>query len=423
MASVTLVLGQPTAVNTAWVQWDVRDQPENLGDITVLSEDPANSPRYLTRLRLFRNENNGVVQLQLVEVPGTGLSGFADNNENLSDTFIGQADAITLQAAGVADLVLNGPDHPQNQLRDASEWYLFTDTLATQTTWFVAYETAGRPALTLILDDGVGIGVDAGDIAWAFTIPEPTVSHTQPTRVDAGDIAWAFAIPQPTVSHTQPTRVDAGNASWAFTIPQPTVTTARVVDAGDVAWAFAVPEPSITLNSGHVVNAGDVSWAFDIPQPTVTTIRVVDAGDIAWAFDIPQPTVSLSIGHAVDAGDVAWAFAVPEASITLNSGHVVNAGDVAHLWVVSQPRISHEMALASLAFNPLAAVRTILRADADVYALTEGRGRCARVEPTEPRPEAPRHATALRRAEEHRRRLARAWRPQPRAVDGYAPRY
>ena len=31
------------------------------------------------------------------------------------------------------------------------------------------------------------------------------------------------------------------------------------------------------------------------------------------------------------------------------------------------------MALASLAFNPLGAVRTILRADADVYALTEGR--------------------------------------------------
>ena len=44
MASVTLVLGQPTAVNTAWIQWDVRDQPENLGDVTVLSEDPANSP-------------------------------------------------------------------------------------------------------------------------------------------------------------------------------------------------------------------------------------------------------------------------------------------------------------------------------------------------------------------------------------------
>ena len=125
--------------------------------------------------------------------------------------FIGQADAITLQAAGVADLVLNGPDHPQNQLRDASEWYLFTDTLATQTTWFIAYETAGRPSLTLTLDDGVRTGVDAGDVNWAFAIPEPTVSHTQPTSVDAGDVSWAVDIPQPTVTHTQPARVDAGD--------------------------------------------------------------------------------------------------------------------------------------------------------------------------------------------------------------------
>ena len=122
--------------------------------------------------------------------------------------------------------------------------------------------------------------VDAGDVAWVFDLPEPTVTYTAPSDhvVNAGDVAWVFDIPEPTVTYTPPL--------------------AQAVDAGDVAWAFDIPQPTVTYTPplDHVVDAGDVAWAFDIPQPTViyTTAldHVVDAGDVAWAFDIPQPTVT-----------------------------------------------------------------------------------------------------------------------------------
>ena len=38
--------------------------------------------------------------------------------------------------------------------------------------------------------------VDAGDVAWAFALPQPQVTHTLATlsyNVDAGDVAWAFS--------------------------------------------------------------------------------------------------------------------------------------------------------------------------------------------------------------------------------------
>ena len=52
----------------------------------------------------------------------------------------------------------------------------------------------------------------------------------QPTdhAVDAGNVGWAFALPQPTVTHTPATpvttdhAVDAGAASWVFDLPEPT---------------------------------------------------------------------------------------------------------------------------------------------------------------------------------------------------------
>ena len=103
--------------------------------------------------------------------------------------------------------------------------------------------------------------VDAGDISWTFDIPQPTVTHStsQPgtdTRsmpvtclgpsmfhslpspipsaypdahaVNAGDVAWTFDVPQPTVTHTvfgpQDYTIDAGPVEWVFDIPQPTVT-------------------------------------------------------------------------------------------------------------------------------------------------------------------------------------------------------
>ena len=102
--------------------------------------------------------------------------------------------------------------------------------------------------------------VDAGNVSWAFEIPEPTITHTtvapQDHAVDAGSVSWTFAIPEPTVTHSTPT------------------STNHVVNAGNIAWTFDVPQPTITKTSpvpiNHTVNAGPVSWAFSIPQPIVT---------------------------------------------------------------------------------------------------------------------------------------------------------
>ena len=80
--------------------------------------------------------------------------------------------------------------------------------------------------------------VDAGNIEWAFDVPEPSVTHTSAAGTDhavnAGDVHWAFAIPQPTVTHT----VASG---------------AHAVDAGDVAWAFHLPQPTVTKRGRSVI--------------------------------------------------------------------------------------------------------------------------------------------------------------------------
>ena len=72
-------------------------------------------------------------------------------------------------------------------------------------------------------------GITDGDLfIFALTRPEPeSVDHA----VDAGDSAWAFALPQPSVTHVP------------FVAP---ATTDHVVNAGDAAFAFALPEPTVT---------------------------------------------------------------------------------------------------------------------------------------------------------------------------------
>ena len=129
--------------------------------------------------------------------------------------------------------------------------------------------------------------VNAGDVAWAFSIPQPQVTHTLASlsyNVDAGDVAWEFSIPQPQVTHTTAAPIS------------------HTINAGDVAWTFSIPQPQVThttaVTISHTVNAGDVAWAFSIPQPAVThTIPVannysVNAGNVAWAFNIPRVFVT-----------------------------------------------------------------------------------------------------------------------------------
>ena len=77
---------------------------------------------------------------------------------------------------------------------------------------------------------------------------------TQDHAVDAGDVAWAFDLPQPTVTHT----------------PFAPVITDHAVDAGALAWAFNLPEPSVThtpASSGESVSVTvSTDWGYRIHQ-------------------------------------------------------------------------------------------------------------------------------------------------------------
>ena len=92
------------------------------------------------------------------------------------------------------------------------------------------------PRAMTVFPVAVDHAVDAGAVAWSFTLPEPTVTRTAPVAtdhaVDAGAVAWTFAITQPSVTHTS-------------VLPQD-----HAVDAGAVAWAFALPQPSVTHTPG-----------------------------------------------------------------------------------------------------------------------------------------------------------------------------
>ena len=131
------------------------------------------------------------------------------------------------------------------------------------------YDTASQESL---IED-----IATGD-RFLLAIAEPlAAAHV----VDAGDVAWVFDLPEPTVTYTPAgsQAVNAGDVSWSFDITEPTVTYtpagAQAVNAGDVSWTFHLPQPTVTYTPpagpvDHVVNAGDVEWAFHIQQPTVT---------------------------------------------------------------------------------------------------------------------------------------------------------
>ena len=96
-------------------------------------------------------------------------------------------------------------------------------------------------------------GLVTGDrLIVAFTLPSPTpVDHA----VDAGDSAFSFALPRPTVTHT------------------PFVPSAKAVNAGDAAFAFDLPQPTVT----HVgIFSTATRLTLSTPIPAARGVRVGD---------------------------------------------------------------------------------------------------------------------------------------------------
>ena len=205
--------------------------------------------------------------------------------------------------------------------------------------------------------------IQSGDMVLVVVYDfDTTIDYT----VDAGDVDWAFALPQPSVTYMGASgtafTANAGDAAWTFTVPQPSVSvvSSHNVAAGAAAWAFMLPQPAVTHIELHRVNPGDVAFVFTLPQPTVTHTQVApqmyarDAGAASWAFAVPQPSIQfvgtqptvsiVTVGRTVDAGGVIALTATasdPDGTIDTyawtGSGYFVDAGMAATDWQAPYP--------------------------------------------------------------------------------------
>ena len=149
---VTLNLGPPTSRRAGgWALWFAA--AAGLGDISVFAS-PANTTRHLITFRISRT---GAIRFRTIAVPdGTGGNAAG---QDLTDAWEGFSAAITVSSAGLADLVITGPAAAESTQKDTTEPYQWYSGNAV-TAWFDAYVTAGWPAVTIVLDDGVSASVD-----------------------------------------------------------------------------------------------------------------------------------------------------------------------------------------------------------------------------------------------------------------------
>ena len=148
------------------------------------------------------------------------------------------------------------------------------------------------------------------------TPPPPPADYA----VDAGDVAWEFTLPQPTETHIQ-----AGNQPPVVTI----TTQPMTVDGGDdVSIQATATDPDGTVNS--VVWGGGGTFNPPNALNTVWTAPAGLGGEAGYALALTatddsgatgqgfvQMTVRAAEVLAANAGDAAFAFTIPEAAVTL----------------------------------------------------------------------------------------------------------
>ena len=83
--------------------------------------------------------------------------------------------------------------------------------------------------------------------------------------------------------------MDAGDAAFGFALPQPTVrllgSNVHAVDAGDAAFAFALPQPTTAVLGNYQVDAGPANWAFDLPAIFIGAPLIGFKVEVDWAGD------------------------------------------------------------------------------------------------------------------------------------------
>ena len=306
MAKVTLGIGTPTSYTANnFVQWDERD--DGLGDLSALS-DPAGEARALIRLRIFQTSQ---IQFQVIDVPD-GRSGFG-SSEELSTAWEAHASAITLRAAGVADLVIPGPDNSQNSSTDTSEpyaWSQGTDGTTRQSAWFDAYVTAGQPALTLIVNDGE----DAEGITASVVFGDAGATLTN-HAVDAEGITASVAFGDAGATHTQAGDAEGITASVVFGDAGSTLTSNHAVDAEGITASVVFGDAGETHTISHAVSArgirasvvfGNAGAAHNLSPlgPPRFVMAEVDGESVAVGWERPEasPRPVIFYELSIDAG-------------------------------------------------------------------------------------------------------------------------
>ena len=246
MARVELDLPAPSSVSSGLASWNAANT--DYGDISALSTQAV---------LILRNffVDGSFLRVLLWAADDTSETPF--DREDLSTEWATNANAITLRAPTLDDLVLPGPNEPNvpADTDDPTEPY---DWRLSHSQWASAYNgssaadwlsdfdaltAAQQASVTLILDDGVPVAedhaVDAGAAAWSFALPEPEVTRTGPAAVDhavnAGGVAWAFATPEPTVTRTA----------------APTVTLAAITFSSLADWQTHFSAPTGGTNRGY----------------------------------------------------------------------------------------------------------------------------------------------------------------------------
>lgn len=158
MASVSFTL--PAPIIWTDVAGEERLQWDNLSGLQIPNSLlPAAATRYLRRLGL--SSSNTVLNSTLYVSTTDSGSGFS-NGQDLSDAWETSAVAIKLSYGG-SELVVKGPNHPDNDTRDSSEAYFFRPNAADRATiaaWIAGLGGAVS-GIVLTLDDGALPDADA----------------------------------------------------------------------------------------------------------------------------------------------------------------------------------------------------------------------------------------------------------------------
>ena len=278
---------------------------------------------------------------------------------------------------------------------DMTEIYQWTPTNSAEVVAFVLHVKSLTDQTGTLTLTGEGTAttadhaVDAGNVGWAFDLPQPIVTHTSvlPTdhAVDAGDASWAFTLPQPTVTHTPASSAsvtvaltgfvqqinaiqwqdDVGiGSNWSPSGDNQTLELVTITVTGGVQLA-------VRFNENRFTAAFEATGRFIFTASDGETVEVVGTGgdmtepygweptnaaEVATFYTHVQgltdqdATLTLTDDppgprdHAVNAGAASWAFDLPDPSITHMAGprdHAVDAGAATWAFDLPEPAVTY----------------------------------------------------------------------------------